>query len=248
MQTVTTQINKPVPLKNVALFATLVTKVVERELYLPGMACFTGHSGLGKSRSAVYGANKYRGRYVECDQFTTARSLMVMICKELGVEHPRGSVPELIEEAVMRLASDIRRPLIVDEAHHIAHKKFVDVLRTLHDKSQAPVILIGEETLPKQLEAFERVHNRMLSWVQAVPLDFEDFTELAKAICPGVKIHKDLADLILSATRGNTRRAIVNLAEVAQCAKRAGLGELNKAAFLDHGRLVGRDAPAARAF
>lgn len=248
MQIVTTQINKPAPLKNVALFSTLVTKVVERDLILPGMATFSGPSGLGKSRSAVYGANKYRGHYVECDQFTTARSLMVMICQELGVEHPRGSVPELIGEAVLRLASDIRRPLIVDEAHHIAHKKFVDVLRTLHDKSQAPVILIGEETLPKQLEAFERVHNRMLAWVQAVPLDREDFGELAKTICPGLVIHADLADLVITSTRGNTRRAIVNLAEIAQRAKRLGVSELNKAAFLDLGPLIGRDAPAVRPF
>lgn len=245
--TPTIQINRPVPIKNVTLFSTLVTKVVERPLHLPGMACFSGYSGLGKSRAAAFGANMYRGRYVECDQFTTAKSLLTMILKELGVERPRGSVPELIDEAILRLAADIKRPLIVDEAHHIAHKKIVDLLRSLHDKSAAPVILIGEETLPKQLEAFERVHNRMLTWVQARPLDEEDFAAVAKAYCPGVTLKADLARHIRTEMRGNTRRIIVNLAEAEQRAKQLGVSELDLQAFLGLGPVVGRDAPAARA-
>jgi DNA transposition AAA+ family ATPase len=241
------QVNRPVPIKNVAAFSTLVAKVVERPLHLPGMACFSAPSGYGKSRAAAFGANKYRGRYVECDQYTTAKSLLVMILKELGVAQPRGSVPELIEEAILRLAADIRRPLIVDEAHHIAHKRFVDLLRTLHDKSGAPVILIGEETLPKQLESFERVHNRMLAWVQARPLDAEDFGMLAKSLYPSVILGADLAEHILHTMKGNTRRVIVNLDEVAQRAKKLGIDQISLAQFLEQGPVIGRDAPNARA-
>ena len=241
------QVNRPVPLKNVSLFSTLVTKVVERPLHLPGMACFSSPSGYGKSRSAVFGANMYRGHYVECDQFTTARSLMKMILAELGVTNTRGSVPELIQEAILRLAADRARPLIVDEAHHIAHKRFVDVLRTLHDKSLAPVILIGEETLPKQLEAFERVHNRMLDWVQALPLDADDFAMLAKAICPGIEIASDLAEHIRQTMKGNTRRIIVNLAEVEQRAKKLGVRRITLADFTKLGPVVGYSAPTVRA-
>lgn len=245
--TATIPVNKPVPLKNVSLFSTLVTKVVERPSYLPGMACFSSPSGYGKSRSAVFGANKYRGYYVEVGQFTTAKSLLVMILKELGVGNPRGNVPELIDQAVMRLAADPRRPLLVDEAHHIAHKKFVDLLRELHDKSQTPVILIGEETLPKTLEAFERVHNRMLTWVQAVPLDADDFAILAKAICPGIEIASDLAQLILTTMKGNTRRVIVNLAEVSQRARQLGVSHITRVDFEKFGPVVGREAPTMRA-
>lgn len=241
------QVNRPAPLKNVAAFSTLITKVVERKPHLPGMAVFSGPSGYGKSRSAIYGAGRYRAAYVECDQFTTAKSLLVLILKEIGIDRPKGTVPDLIEQAVMVMAGDVRRPLIVDEAHHIAAKRFVDVLRTLHDKSGAPVILIGEEKLPKQLEAFERVHNRMLTWVQAVPCDAEDFAALTATVCPGLTIGADLAAAILQETRGNTRRIIVNLDEAEQRAKRLGAATVDLKGFLTFGPIVGNKAPMPRA-
>jgi DNA transposition AAA+ family ATPase len=241
------QVNRPAPLKNVAAFSTLIAKVVERKPHLPGMAVFSGPSGYGKSRSATFGAVAYRAAYVECDQFTTAKSLLLLILKELGVERPKGTVPDLIEQAVMIMAGDIRRPLIVDEAHHIAAKRFVDVLRTLHDKSGAPVVLIGEETLPKQLEAFERVHNRMLTWVQAMPCDAADFAILSKTVCPDVTLATDLAAAILRETRGNTRRIIVNLDEVEQRARRLGVDTIDLGGFLGFGPIVGNKAPLPRA-
>ncbi|WP_236020616.1 AAA family ATPase [Devosia sediminis] len=235
-------------MKNVAAFSTLMTKVVERQRHLPGMACFSGYSGYGKSRSAVYGAGKYRAAYVELEQYTTAKSMMQMILAELGINRPKGSVPELISQAIEIMAGDVYRPLIVDEAHYIASKKFVDVLRTLHDKSGAPVILIGEETLPKQLEAFERVHNRMLTWVQAVPLDAEDFAILARTVCPSIKIASDLAAAILQETSGNTRRIIVNFDEAEQRAKRLGTESLDLKAFMTFGPIIGNKAPLPRAY
>jgi DNA transposition AAA+ family ATPase len=242
------QVNRPAPLKNVAAFSTLISKVVERKPHLPGMACFSGYSGYGKSRAAVYGAGKYRAAYVECDQFTTAKSMLRMILEEIGVNRPTGSVPDLITQAIEVMAGDVSRPLIVDEAHHVASKKFVDVLRTLHDKSGAPVILIGEEKLPKQLEAFERVHNRMLAWVQAMPLDAEDFAILARTVCPNIKISADLATAILQETHGNTRRTIVNFDEVEQRAKRLGVDSLDLKAFLSFGPIISSKAPSPRAY
>ncbi len=76
------QVNRPAPLKNVAAFSELISKVVNRNASLPGLACFYGPSGLGKTRSAIYGANRYRAAYVECGQLTTARSLLI---KELSL-------------------------------------------------------------------------------------------------------------------------------------------------------------------
>lgn len=242
----TIKVNRPAPLKNVASFAALLEQLVERRLDLPGMACFHGPSGYGKTKSAVYGANRYRAAYVECGQFTTARSLLSAILKELGIARPRGTVTDMIEEAVRLMAGDVRRPLIIDEAHHVAHKRFVDVLRELHDKSLAPVILIGEETLPKQLEAFERVHNRMLEWVAALPCDEDDFRLLAKACVPGVKIAEDLAQAILAGTRGNTRRIIVNLARAEKLAAINGTDTVDLSQFGGTAAIVGTSAPAPR--
>ena len=239
----TYKVNRPAPLKNVAAFSTLLQRVVGRRSDLPGLACFYGRSGLGKTKSAIYGANKYRAAYVECGQFTTAKSLCASILKELGQPRPRGPVTDLIDEAIMLMAGQPNRPLIVDEVHHVAHKRFVDLLRELHDKSLAPVILIGEETLPKQLETFERVHNRMLEWVSAVPCDAEDFKLLAKACAPGVTIAPDLAAAMIQATAGNTRRIVVNLARAEEVARQCGSTELDLAGFGGVAGMVASTAP-----
>ncbi len=241
--TETARIHKPAPLKNVAAFSTMLQRVVERRRDLPGLACFFGPSGLGKTKSAIYGANKYHAAYVECGQFTTAKSLLVAILKELGQSRPRGTVTDLIDEAIMLMIGQPDRPLIVDEAHHVAHKRFVDLLRELHDKSLAPVILIGEETLPKQLEGFERVHNRMLEWVRALPCDEEDFRLLAKSALPAISLAPDLIAAILQATGGNTRRIVVNLAKAEEQAKLTGSSSLDLAGFGGMAGMVSSSAP-----
>jgi DNA transposition AAA+ family ATPase len=236
---------RPALLRNVAAFSTLLSRVCERRPDLPGLACFYGRSGLGKTKSAIFGANMTRAAYVECGQFTTARSLMTNILKELGVGNPRGTITDMIDDAVKIMAGDIRRPLIVDEAHHVAHKRFVDLLRELHDKSLAPVILIGEETLPRQLEAFERVHNRILTWVAAEACDQSDFEQLAK-VYTRAKVAPDLARAILETTRGNTRRIVVNLAEVQAIADRDAVDVVDLARFGGSGAIIGGSAPVPR--
>lgn len=225
------KVNRWAPLKNVSAFLVLLTKMVDRDPSLPGLAVFSGPSGWGKTESAIYGANKYRASYVECGQFTTARSLLTQILAELGEDRPRGSIEDMKTQAIMLMAADPRRPLIIDEAHFIASKRFVDLLRELSDKSGAAVVMIGEEMLPKHLEAFERVHNRVLEWLQAVPCDAEDFGLLAGNKCPGIEIASDLAAAILEKTKGNTRRIVINLTDIKEASKVHGTKRFDLAAI-----------------
>ncbi|MER9851216.1 ATP-binding protein [Mesorhizobium sp. M0106] len=226
-----TKVNRPAPLKNVSAFATLLETMVERDPKLPGLAAFFSPSGYGKTESAIYGANKYRAAYIECGQFTTARSLLSDILKELGEPNPRGSVEELKNKVIMLMVFDPRKPLIIDEAHFIAHKRFVDLLREVSDKSGASVIMIGEEGLPTLLERFERVHNRVLEWLPALPCDAEDFALLAANRCGGVRVAPDLAGAILDKTKGNTRRIVINLATVSKVAQLTGANVIDLATF-----------------
>lgn len=241
-------VNRAAPLKNVAAFATLLQRMVDRDADLPGLACFFGPSGWGKTKSAVYGAHRYRATYVECGQFTTARSLMSQILIELGEPRPRGSIEDMRTRAIMLMVANQNRPLIVDEAHFVATKRFVDLLRELSDKSGAPVILIGEEQLPQHLEQFERVHNRVLEWLPAVPCDAEDFSHLAAVRCRGIRIATDLAAAILERTDGNTRRIVVNLSRIAELAQLSGAKEIDLQAFGGLAAIVGRPSLSPRRY
>lgn len=233
-------VNRAAPLRNVASFLTLLTKMVDRHPKLPGLAVYFGPSGWGKTESAVLAANKFRAAYVECGMFTTARSLLSMILLELGEQHPRGSIEEMKGRAIELMAADPRRPLIVDEAHFVFEKRFGDVLRELSDKSGAAVILIGEEVLPAKLEKFERVHNRVLEWLPAEPCDAGDFGQLAKLHLPGVTVAADIAHAILATTEGNTRRIVTNLTKAAEIVKLGGLKSIDLAAFGGAAAIVGR--------
>jgi hypothetical protein len=46
--------NNVAPLRNVGLLSELVERVLNRTAGLPGMACFHGFSGYGKSFAAMY--------------------------------------------------------------------------------------------------------------------------------------------------------------------------------------------------
>lgn len=226
-----TYVNRPAPLKNVANFATLLQKMVDRDTDLPGLAVFFGRSGWGKTQSAVYGANRYRALYIECGQYTTARTLLMSLLTELGEQKRRGTIEELLHRAIGILAGDPRRPVIVDEAHFIAAKRFVDLLREISDKSGAAVILIGEENLPVSLEQFERVHNRVLEWLPAQACDADDFALLAKARLGGIAVAADLASALLSQTKGNTRRIVVNFARIRELSQVLGKDTITLADF-----------------
>ncbi|RUW41486.1 ATP-binding protein [Mesorhizobium sp. M2A.F.Ca.ET.015.02.1.1] len=248
MMTETPKVNRPAPLKNVSAFATLLELLVDRDPKLPGLGAFFGPSGWGKTESAIYGANRYRAAYVECGQFTSARSLLSDILKELGEPTPRGNIEAMKNQAIMLMVGDPRRPVIIDEAHFIAHKKFVDLLRELSDKSGAPVVMIGEERLPMLLEAFERVHNRVLEWLPALPCDAEDFALLTVNRCGGIKLAPDLAAAILDKTKGNTRRIVINLAKAVQVAKLAGVGTVDLDTFGGAGAINATPKFTARKF
>ena len=73
------------PLKNVMLFQELVEQVCSRSSHLPGMACFYGPSGYGKTKSATYGANHSSAFYVELNDTSTRKSMCQMILTEVGL-------------------------------------------------------------------------------------------------------------------------------------------------------------------
>ncbi|MCB1520661.1 MAG: ATP-binding protein [Hyphomicrobiaceae bacterium] len=222
------------PLRNMALFNELVERVIGRASHLPGMACFYGHSGYGKTFSAIWAANRSRAYYVELGETWTRKTLCLAILRELGLGSlGHGALPDLVSSIVDRLAEERDRPLIIDEADFLAKKGMIDLVREIHDKSQAPVILIGEELLPVKLQKFERTHNRMLDWVAAVPADIQDTRHLARIYAAGAEIADDLLAAILKASDGRARRIAVNLDRVREKAQLKGRKQLSLAEWGD---------------
>jgi len=216
------------PLQNVALFTSLVRRTVNRPGHLPGMATFHGYSGYGKTFAATYAANKFGARYIEMGESWTKKKLCASILTELGVQAQARTVSDQMDQIIEALAID-GVPLIIDEADYLATKGLINLVREIHDKSGAPVLLIGEEGLPGALSKWERVHNRMLDWVPAQPSTLADAKHLARLYCPHVSVEDALLEQITEAASGRARRICVSLERVRELASVEGLDSVGPA-------------------
>jgi DNA transposition AAA+ family ATPase len=218
------------PLQNVRLFHELVHRVKDAPTHLPNWGVFYGMSGNGKTTAASHAALSTHALYLECGSTWSTGTLVDSIMHELNMAHVKGAVAKRVIE-IIRVLADDPVPLIFDEADHLVKKSLVDVIREITDKSKAPVILIGEQHLPEKLSQFERAHNRVLDWVEAVPCTFKDAKELLKLYAGSVEIADDLLRKILVDTAGCTRRIVTNIDRVRNFATTRGFTKINLADY-----------------
>lgn len=206
-------------LRNVDLFAAAMDEAMRRPLHLPGLVCFYGPSGYGKSRAAAYAANVHRAYIVEARSTWTKRALAVGILNELGID-PAQRVYDMVAQISEALARS-GRPLILDEADFVLAGGMIEIIRDIHEASGSVVAMIGEERLPNKLRAVERVHNRVAFWVAAVPSDLSDARALARLYAKDAVIADDLLAAVVAASDGGARRIVTNLHTIQQEARKA---------------------------
>lgn len=236
-------INSVAPLANVARLQKLVLTCQNRIDGLPGMGCFYGFAGYGKTTAGVFVTNKLGACHVEAMPFGGAKMLLEMIVTELGLR-PTRAVATLFSQAAEALART-NRPLIIDEADHILNDRMIETVRRLHDITLVPVILMGEEMLPQKLRRWERVHGRILEWVAAEPATLDDVKFLAPIYAPNVTISDDLKAKLLAASAGSLRLVSTNLANLAGFAAVKGLAHIDTAQWAGQRFHTGQ-APEAR--
>ncbi|GHE63807.1 transposase [Camelimonas fluminis] len=225
----------------------LVNRLRHRAYHQPGFGVMHGYSGYGKTYSAVYAQNKTLGPRVEVGDSWTKKTLVRAILREVGVQNPKGTVADMTEQLIGRLAAPEHPPLFIDEADKLVDKSMIEIVREIQEGSQVAVILIGEELLPQKLERIERVHNRVLAWATAQPCDIEDTIKLAKAFCPDLNPSMDLLEHVRRISDGRARRIVNNLAHMAEHARITGVTDFsmdNYRGELDSGKSPSRRAVA----
>ncbi len=231
------------PLENVARMMAMIDRIQGRAHGLPGLGCLYGRAGLGKTTASIYAVNSHQACHVEALPVGGAKSLMAMIVRELGLR-PKRTTEDLWAQAAERLAQT-QRPLLIDEADQILTDRSIELVRRLHDVSQAPVVLIGEEMLPQRLQRWERVASRVLCWEGMAEATLADVGHLAKIYAPGLALSDDLKAALHRASRGSIRNVSTNLAHVAEFAAVRGLKTLDMAKW-GSGPFHTGEAPAPR--
>lgn len=226
MQTLPT-VNGVAAIGNLNLCQIALERALSREANLPGLVCFYGPSGWGKSMSATAIANASRAYYVQAKSVWTKKHFLNAILFEMGIK-AAGTIPEMADQVAEELAAS-RRPLIVDEMDHIVDKNAVELVRDIYESSQAPILLIGEEGLPNKLKRWERFHGRVLAWVQAQPVNLEDARLLRSIYCRDVTVADDLLQHVVEISHGSVRRVCVNLDMIQSESLGMGLDAMDRA-------------------
>lgn len=209
------------PLRNVMLLGALIRKVQQRDEGMPGMACFHGFSGYGKTQAALYNTQATKACWVEVKSVWTRKTLTEKICMNLGIPTGR-TVADSVEKIAQELAQS-GRPLLLDEAHILCTDSMMKLLHDLYESAHgSSIILIGEEMLPQSLRRWERVHNRMLDWEPAQPADLREVSILANLKCRGLTIKEEVLEKVLVESQAVARRIVSNLNQIKDYARTEG--------------------------
>lgn len=210
------------PLANIAIAERAVARLLYRGPLDPGLVVFSGPSGFGKSIAAAWVKARHPSYYVQADDFWTKKTMLISICRAMGLlysrgkgEHKREYWPEInvMADAIKEQLEQSRRILIIDEFDYVVDKNLVESVRSLYEGSKASILLIGEEVLPQKLEQWERFHGRILDWFMAEPVGISDARELARAKCTAT-IADDLLEHLIRLSGGSTRRVANNLGTI----------------------------------
>ena len=224
--------NNVAPLANVARLSALIERCANRTHGLPGMGCFYGTAGYGKTTAGICATNWQNACHIEAAPIGGVKRLLETLVTELGLRPARSS-SLLFDQAAQELALT-NRTLIIDEADFVLRDTMIEVVRKLHDIASVPVILIGESLLPERLKRWERVHGRILAWVAAEPATLDDVKHLTAIYAPHVDIAADLRAKLLSASRHSIRYISTNLDAFREFAAVRGLDRLSLADWGDN--------------
>lgn len=222
---------KRAALKNVGACFVMARKLIERPADMDRIGVFFGPSGYGKTYASIYVRNRTRARLVEAGASWDRKTFLAAVLTECGVSGAKGTIAALTQQAIAALGDEPSRPLIIDEADKLVDRGMIEIIRELHDKARVATLLIGEEALPRKLEAIERVHNRVLLWEPAQPCDIEDCRKLADIFLPEHTITDGLLDQVRQQANGRARRIVTTLTNMEDWARAHGARALDEASY-----------------
>lgn len=209
------------PIKNIALMQEAVEGMLRRNDILPSMAVVYGPSGYGKSIAGKYVANEVGAVYLEAGDSWSKKKLLNQILEQLNLPIRAETLSAKTDRIIENLKYETRA-IIIDEFDYCITKRMLGIIREIHDKAKAPIILIGEELMPFKLKEVERFDNRILNFIPLEKLDISDASMLAEGLTK-IKIEADLLEKVVEASKGVARRIVVNIYNISDWATQKGL-------------------------
>lgn len=169
------------------------------------LGVIVGEAGTSKTTSAKEYARLNPGQviYIEADLSYSARVLFLLLCELLDLS-TEGNINALVNRVIKRLKGSSRM-IIIDQAEYLPFRA-LDLIRTVYDKAEVGVLLVGLPRLEHNLSKSKGSHAQLYSRVAAfyrlrAELSLQDAQAIVKSRLGGsvdpVPFH--------SACNGNTR-------------------------------------------
>jgi len=167
---------------NVEYFVTLAKQLMHRDRGVPGLGLVFGEPGLGKTRTAIWYADKMNAVFVRALATATVRSFLEELVVELG-QDPMYRTADVYHQAEESLRNHPRL-IIVDEIDRLAsHWKAIEALRDLTDQTGAPIIMVGMADSERKLARFRHLYYRLKAHILRFrPLNESDVGEFSKQV------------------------------------------------------------------
>lgn len=187
----------------------------------PGIGLVSGAVGLGKTTAAKHVALTDDAVWLEALPDWTPNWMLGDLAVELGAERCLGA--ERTRKNFERCVGALReraRAVFIDESDRLVRRMhLVETLRSIHDQTQAPLILIGMRDFPRAVRTVPQLESRVAHWVEFQPCDLKDVRILAEQLCE-VALDEPLIKRIHDETAGSARAVRVALERLEKLAKR----------------------------
>ena len=234
--------NQVAHVKNIQMLATAADALSTRAPGTPGIGLIWGASGYGKSIATGWLYNQINGVFLRAWPLWTPLSMLSALMVELSLK-PLGRTAPMLDSIVRALSAE-QRTVFIDEADYLADKPvLLETLRSLHDVSSAPLILIGMRDFQRRVMGRDQLAGRISQWVEFQPADVADARLLTDECCE-VKVTDDLVENLHKKTGGSMRGMVVGLSRIEQFARRKNLNKVNATEWNDRPFVLG-DAPRA---
>ena len=193
---------KVAPVKNIQRLLEAFDAVEKRDPGADGMILLYGSTGVGKTTALTYLLNQTDAIYVEASPAWTLGSMYRAIVAEIGVE-PKGHSAALERYIVDEMLTK-SRPLFIDELDHLllpgatTALRMLEALRSLHDKSHMPVVMVGMDKIEQKIKLREQLARRVFQWVKFTDLDRADARIVADTLCGDIPISDDWLDALFA--------------------------------------------------
>lgn len=210
--------------KNIARLVSAYDDLENAAVGVPRMGLVYGFTGAGKTTAVTWLMTKTNAIVVKASPTWSLHSMLSKIMVEIGIDPMRRAAD--MEDVIIQTMQRDSRPLFVDEADAFTDPAvrgdrsyaILETLRSIHDLSRMPVLLIGMDGIERRLASRHQLMRRIHQWVKFERADFEDAPILADAVCE-VHVDDDLLDKLLEASGGSVGLMMVGLSRIERAAK-----------------------------